>query len=117
MFFMGTGILPYYSIGIPIDASPGPCLSLIVLAAIFRFLLAFKSVLEKRGMDAEGHRRYTVNVRKTSTGARTSSDFKGVGEGIIVVRRHVKRMRSWQTTIDGPRAAIDTVIIGVLYLL
>lgn len=88
-----------------------------MLAVVFRFLVAFKSVLEKHRMDVEGNRRYIVTVRKPSTGERISSDSKCVEEHIIAVRRRVKHIRSWQMATDGPRAAVDTVIIGVLYLL
>jgi len=83
-----------------------------MLAAAFRLLVGLKSLLEKHTVDFESKRQYILNVRK-----RPSNACKGGEEGIVVVRRNVKRTRSWQMTIDGPRAAIDTLIIGILYLL
>lgn len=99
---------------------------MIVLAAIFRFLIAFKSMLEKRWIDVEVNRRYVAVTRKPNTKERISSNAEssralltenGVEEDVIVVRRHMKGVRPWRITTDGPRAAIDTVIAGVLFLL
>lgn len=101
-----------------------------VLAVIFRFLIAFKSVLEHRWIDAELRRRYIVVRRKVDTKERTKervssdSDSKralltenGVEEDVMIVHKHVTGVRPWRITTDGPRAVIDTVIAGILYLL
>ena len=75
---------------------------------------------------AEVNRRYVVITKKSNTKERISSDSEsnralltenGVEEDIMVVRKHMKAARWWRITIDGPRAAIDTVIAGILYLL
>ncbi|OBT56694.1 hypothetical protein VE04_03769 [Pseudogymnoascus sp. 24MN13] len=102
------------------------CVFLIVLAVIFRFLIAFKSVLESRWIDAEFNRRYIVVTRKASSKERISSDSdskrallteNGIEEDVMLVRKHMKGARPWRITTDGRRAAIDTVIAGILYLL
>ena len=109
-----------------ISAYAGTCVFLIVLAVIFRFLIAFKSVLEHRWIDAELNRRYVVVRRNVDTKERVSSDSdpkrallteNGVEEDVMIVQKHVKGVRPWRITTDGPRAAIDTVIAGILYLL
>jgi hypothetical protein len=35
----------------------------------------------------------------------------------MIVGKHVKGVRPWKISTDGPRAAIDTVIASILYLL
>merc|ERR1711964_589815 len=44
-----------------------------VLSVLFRFLVAFKAVLEERCIDAELNRRYVVIIRKQNTKERISS--------------------------------------------
>lgn len=95
-------------------ASPSICISLIMLAAVFRLLLSFKSFLENHQADSESNQQYTLHVRR---GERTRSAFTGATQDTVVVSRNFKRAREWQMAVDGPRAAIDAVIIGVLYLL
>mgnify|MGYP003644490622 CR=1 FL=1 len=56
-----------------ISAYAGRCIFLIVLAVLFRFLVAFKAVLEERCIDAELNRRYVVIIRKQNTKERISS--------------------------------------------
>lgn len=111
---------------VSISAYAGTCIFLIILAVIFRFLIAFKSVLEERWIDAEFSRRYVVIMRKPNAKERISSDSdskisllteNGVEEDVMVVRKHMKGTMPWSITTDGPRAAIDTVIAGILYLL
>lgn len=101
------------------------CIFLVVLAIIFRFLIAIKAVLEERWIDAELNRRYVV-IRKPNTKERISTDSdskrallmeNGAEEDVMVVRKHMKGTMPWSITTDGPRAAIDTVIAGILYLL
>jgi hypothetical protein len=109
----------------PISAYAGTCIFLIVLAIIFRFLIAFKAVLEERWIDDELNRRYVV-IRKLNTKERISSDSdsqivllteNGVEKDVMVVRKHIKGTMPWSVTTDGPRAVIDTAIAGILYLL
>jgi len=108
------------------SAYAGTCIFLVVLAIIFRFLIAFKSVLEERWIDAELNRRYVLIIRKPNTKKRISSDSdsqiallteNGVEGDVMVVRKHMKGTIPWSVTTDGPRATIDTVIAGILYLL
>jgi hypothetical protein len=128
MFSTGTGTPLYSSMWMPmsIGSYAGTCIFLIVLAVIFRFLIAFKAVLEERWIDAELNRRYVVVIRKPNTKDRigSNSDSKialltenGVEEDVVVVRKHIKGTMLWNITVDGPRAAIDTAIAGILYLL
>jgi hypothetical protein len=99
---------------IRLNASPGIYISLIMLAAVFRLVIGIKSLLENHQVDFESNQQYILHVRKPK---RTRSACKGVKEDSIVVSRNVKRARAWQMTVDGPSAAIDAVMIGVLYLL
>ena len=109
-----------------ISAYARRCIFLIVLAVLFRFLVAFKAVLEERCIDAELNRRYVVIIRKQNTKERISSDSdskiallteNGVEGDVMVVRKHMKGTMPWSITTDGPRAAVDVVIAGILYLL
>jgi len=109
-----------------VSAYAGTCIFLIVLAIIFRFLISFKSVLEERWIDAELNRRYVVIIRNPNMKERISSDSDSkialltenrVEEDVMVVRKHMKGTMPWSITTDGPRAAIDVVIAGTLYLL
>jgi hypothetical protein len=109
-----------------LSAYAGTCIFLIVLAVIFGFLVAFKAVLEERWIDAELDRRYVVIIRKPNTKERISSDSdskiallteNGAEGGVMVVRKHMRGTMPWSVTTDGPRAAIDTTIAGILYLL
>jgi hypothetical protein len=128
VFSTGTGTPLYSSKWMPmsISAYAGTCIFLVVLAIIFRFLVAFESVLEERWIDAELNRRYVVIIRKPNTKERVSSDSdskrpllteNGVEEDVMVVRKHMKGTMRWSINTDGPRAAIDVVIAGILYLL
>ena len=128
MFSTGTGTPLYCLKWMPmsISAYAGTCIFLILLAIIFRFLIAVKSVLEQRWIDAELDRRYVVIIRKQNTKERISSDSdskiallteNGVEGDVMVVRKHMKGTMPWSITTDGPRAAVDVVIAGILYLL
>ncbi|PMD42141.1 hypothetical protein L207DRAFT_380323, partial [Hyaloscypha variabilis F] len=92
----------------------GICISIIMLAAVFRLLLSFKSFLENHQVDFDSNQQYTLHVKRYQ---RTRSACEGATQDTVVVSRNVKRDREWQMTVDGPRAAIDAVIIGVLHLL
>lgn len=127
-FFMGPGTPLYSSKWMPIsiDSYAGTCIFLIFLTVIFRFLIAFKSVLENRWIDAEFNGRYVVVLRKPNTKEQITGDSdskgallteNGVEEDVMVVRKHMKGRRPWSITVDGPRALIDTVNAGILYLL
>ena len=79
----------------------GTCIFLIVFAAIFRGLIAYKSVLEQRWAKAELRRRRITVV--------TSVDEKDVSQDGLL---GFVGTRPWRISVDGPRACMDTVIVG-----
>lgn len=104
----------------------GTCIFIIVLAVIFRVLLALKARQEARWLDAELHRRYvavagkqglkeTVAAHKDAKSVVLSEN--GVEEEVLVVQRSGETTRPWRISVDPLRAVIDTVIAGVGYLL
>lgn len=126
---MGTSL---YSAGwTPTSAGTyaATCLFLIGLAAVFRGLLALKARQERRWLDAELKRRYVVVSGKGTLAETLSRDSlakgatmvlseNGVEESVVVVARPTTgHARPWRLSVDPLRAAIDTVIAGVGYLL
>ncbi|TVY49721.1 hypothetical protein LOCC1_G000249 [Lachnellula occidentalis] len=104
----------------------GTCIFLILLATIFRALLAVKAWKETAWMDAEFNRRYVTVAGKESMPKRISSDSdskrmilseNGVEEDVVVVKKRKVCTRPWRITTDPVRAAMDTIIAGVGYLL
>jgi hypothetical protein len=104
----------------------GTCIFLIILAVLFRVLLALKARQEARWLDAELHRRYvavagkqglkeTVAAHKDAKTVVLSEN--GVEEEVLVVQRRGETTRPWRVSVDPLRAAVDTVIAGVGYLL
>lgn len=105
----------------------GTCIFLIVLATIFRGLMAGKQILEHRWLDTELNRRY-VSVRgkptesekiSTDSAAKTGTLIteQGVEEHVRVVKRSRRSGAAWRFSVDLPRAAYVTVMAGVGYLL
>ncbi|EXL39233.1 hypothetical protein FOCG_18159 [Fusarium oxysporum f. sp. radicis-lycopersici 26381] len=126
MFSTGAGTPLYSSVWSPIsnDDYAGTCVFLIVLGALARCLVAVKAVLERHWTDAELNSRYIVvktnpenDISSNSQSNKGVLSENGIEKDVIVVRRHMKGARPWRITIDGPRAAIDTLIAGVLYLI
>jgi hypothetical protein len=104
----------------------GTCIFLIVLAAIFRGLLALKGWKETAWLDAEFNRRYVVVAEKPTKTERISQDSdskrmilteNGVEEEVMVVKKRSSGVRPWRLSVDPIRAVMDTVIAGVAYLL
>ncbi len=105
----------------------GTCIFLIVLAVMFRLLLASKHRLERAWLDRDLNRRYVVAAGRrrekdivTDDGDARSAmlvSAAGVEEEVRVVRRHVRGPIPWRISVDLPRAAIVTVLAGVGYLL
>ncbi|KAF2404740.1 hypothetical protein EJ06DRAFT_470308 [Trichodelitschia bisporula] len=106
----------------------GTCIFLIALAGIFRALLVYKHILEKRWIDKAWDRRFVVVADKASVAekARASTEpnvktalltANGVEEEVKVVHRPVHGVVPWRWSVDGPRACVVTVIVGVGYLL
>lgn len=105
------------------------CIFLIALAAIFRALLAFRSWQEQRWLDRERNRRYVVVNGKAPLAEALSRDEKakhmtmvlsanGVEESVMVVaNRSTMQKKPWRWSVDPLRAALDTVIAGVGYLM
>ncbi|KAK3991150.1 Ctr copper transporter family-domain-containing protein [Cladorrhinum sp. PSN332] len=107
-------------------AYAGTCIFLIVLAIIFRALLAAKAWQEQRWLDKELNRRFVV-VNGKAPLAQTLSENSlaktavlsenGLEENVMVVKRHTSFKRPWRLSVDPLRAVIDTVIAAVGYLL
>jgi hypothetical protein len=104
----------------------GTCIFLVILATIFRGLLAMKAWKETAWLDAEFTRRYVTVAGKLSKSERIASDSdskrmilteNGVEEDVMVVKKRSMGIRPWRITTDPLRAAMDTVIAGVGYLL
>jgi len=104
----------------------GTCIFIVILAIIFRFLLAWKSWKESDWLDKEFNRRYVTVAGKQSKSDRISSDSdrkrmvlsaNGAEEDVLVVKKKGVVGRPWRMTVDPQRAAIDTVVAGVGYLL
>jgi hypothetical protein len=112
-------------------AYAGTCIFLIVLAVLFRGLLALKSWQERRWLDAEIARRYVVVQGKTplaealardpaAKGATMVLSENGVEENVVVVGNRgaaAAHVRPWRLSVDPLRALVDTVVAGVGYLL
>jgi len=107
-------------------AYAGTCIFLIILAMIFRALLAAKAWQEQRWLDKEINRRYIVvngkaplaqNLSRDSLAKTAVLSENGVEENVMVVAKHISRRRPWRFTVDPLRAVIDTIIAGVGYLL
>lgn len=146
-FFTSTSTPLYATSWTPgsTGAYAGSCIFLIVLAVIFRGLLASKSWLEARWLDRELARRY-VRVEgqgrlRDVLGRRAEGDGyvdeegegparekekspwtlsnRGVEEDVLVVQRPGGQglQRAWRVSVDPARALLDTLIAGVGYLL
>lgn len=105
----------------------GTCIYLIILASIFRVLIAGKHILEHRWLDTELDRRY-VSVRGKPTESETISSDSGAKTGTLITERgveeHVRVIRrkrhggaAWRFSVDLPRAAYVTLMVGAGYLL
>ncbi|KAJ5887516.1 Ctr copper transporter [Penicillium taxi] len=106
----------------------GTCIFLIVLAIIDRGLIAFKATLERHWLSAHLHRRYIAINGKNTEAGRIDSDSdslktaslvtaQGVEETVKLVQRVSHGPIPWRFSVDLPRAALFTLIIGVSYLL
>ena len=127
-FFTATTTPLYSSMWSPtsVGGYAGTCIFLIILATIFRGLLAVKAWKEAAWLDAEFNRRYVTVAGKLPKTERISADSdskrmilteNGVEEDVVVVKKRSMGVRPWRITTDPVRALIDTVIAGVGYLL
>ncbi|KAE8450317.1 hypothetical protein EG329_006745 [Mollisiaceae sp. DMI_Dod_QoI] len=129
MTFFTSTTTPLYSSGwVPssVGAYAGTCIFIIILATIFRCLIAAKAWKETQWLDAEFNRRYVTVAGKLPKSERIASDTdskrlilteNGVEEDVMVVKKRSMGVRPWRITTDPVRAAMDTVIAGVGYLL
>lgn len=127
-FFTSTTTPVWSSMWTPSTAGQyaGTCIFLIVLAVIFRGLLAVKAWTESAWMDQEFNRRFVVVNGKQPKAERIMQDSdskkmilteNGVEEDVVVVKKRSMGTRPWRITVDPVRAVMDTVIAGVGYLL
>jgi hypothetical protein len=127
-FFTGTMTPLYSDMWTPnsVGQYAGTCIFLIILATVFRGLLAVKAWKETAWLDAEFNRRYVRVAGKLPKAERIASDSdskrmilteNGVEEDVMVVKKRSMGIRPWRLTTDPLRAIMDTVIAGVAYLL
>lgn len=129
MVFQTDNSTPLYSISwTPSSAGAyaGTCVFLVILAIIGRGLVALKSIQEARWLDHEAQRRYVAVSGKTPLAEQmaTNSESKrltlsenGLEETVVVVERKRAVTRPWRFSVDPLRAVLDTVIVGIGYLL
>ncbi|RYP67849.1 hypothetical protein DL771_007026 [Monosporascus sp. 5C6A] len=107
-------------------AYAGTVIFLIALAVILRLLMAAKALAEARWLDRELRRRYVVVAGKQPLSERVSRESlakkmtlteNGVEEDVVVVQKKETHVRPWRLSVDPLRAALDTCIAGVGYLL
>ncbi|KOS19968.1 hypothetical protein ESCO_005704 [Escovopsis weberi] len=129
-FSSGSNTPLYSSAWTP--ASPaayaGTCIFLILLALLARLLVAFKARQEARWLDRDRRRRYVRVAGKEPLAERLAADpdakhlvlaENGVEERVVVVERREGGGggRPWRFSVDPVRAALDTTIVGIGYLL
>ncbi|KAL5606343.1 hypothetical protein BROUX41_002760 [Berkeleyomyces rouxiae] len=104
----------------------GMCIFLIVLAIVARLLMAVRSKLEAFWLDKDNERRYVVVAGKADLAEQVSKNESvsnlvlsenGVEQNVKVVERKTPKARPFRLSVDVVRAAVDTVIAGVGYLL
>ncbi|KAM0356064.1 hypothetical protein ACHAPU_000458 [Fusarium lateritium] len=107
-------------------AYAGTCIFLAILAIIARGLVAFKAVQEARWLDQEAARRYVAvngkiplseQIASSPDARRMTLSENGVEETVVVVERKQAVTRPWRFSVDPVRACLDTVIVGIGYLL
>ncbi|TAQ88167.1 hypothetical protein B7494_g3478 [Chlorociboria aeruginascens] len=127
-FFTATDTPLYSMMWMPTSTGQyaGTCIFLIILAVIYRGLLAIKAWKETAWLDAEFNRRYVAVAGKLPKSERIGQDSdskrlilteNGVEENVIVVKKRSMGIRPWRLTTDPIRAVMDTLIAGVAYLL
>ena len=105
----------------------GTCIFLVVLAIIYRGLLAFKAVMERRWHAAHLCGRYVAVTGKNHESGCTESipdakigtlvDAQGVEEDIQIVRSVDDGPMPWRVSVDLPRAGLLIIILGISHLL
>ncbi|EHK44373.1 uncharacterized protein TrAtP1_008911 [Trichoderma atroviride] len=106
----------------------GTCIFLIALTVILRLIVAYKTYQERVWADRNAQRRFIVVNGKEPMSERLSRDpdakqmtmmlsENGVEEKVLVVEKKHHAVSPWRFSVDPPRAALDTVIVGIGYLL
>ncbi|UKZ76698.1 hypothetical protein TrVFT333_004407 [Trichoderma virens FT-333] len=109
-------------------AYAGTCIFLIVLTVIARLLVAIRLRQERAWADHDAQRRYIVVNGKEPISERLSRDpdaksmtmmlsENGVEDRVFVVEKKQAVVRPWRFSVDPVRAVMDTVMVGVGYLL
>jgi hypothetical protein len=108
-------------------AYAGTCIFLVIFAIIGRLLLALRSIQETRWRNRDARRRYVFAAGKAPLAERLAQnpDAKptvvisenGVEETVMVIQQKDEQPRPWRFSVDPVRALLDTVIVGVGYLL
>lgn len=107
-------------------AYAGTCIFLIILAIVFRALFTLKAWLDAKALESSLRRRYVVVADQPSIADKAASDAdsltgilttNGVQENVRVVQAPVKHIQPFRFSVDIPRAALMTVIVGIGYLL
>ncbi|KAG5913717.1 hypothetical protein E4U42_000912 [Claviceps africana] len=102
------------------------CIFLVALAIVARLLLAARSVQEARWLDKDLQRRYVAahgkiplseDISNDARAAKMTLSANGVEETVFVVARRGHEVRPWRFSVDPLRAVMDTVTVGVGYLL
>ena len=126
VFYSSTTTPLYISSWNPKDSGhyAATCVFLIALTATFRGLFAFKVFLEQRWLDEGVQRRYVVIGERLKDETMRDNNREtlvlsanGIEEEVVVVTRRQCETRPWRISRDGPRAVLDTIIVGVGYLL
>ncbi|KKZ59909.1 hypothetical protein EMCG_05295 [[Emmonsia] crescens] len=105
----------------------GTCIFLMLLAVLFRAMVAAKTQLEHRWAAAAYSRRYVVVAGQTPEAERIQKDpnastatlvtANGVEEKVKVITRPLNGPAPFRFSVDLPRAALVMVLAGVGYLL
>lgn len=109
-------------------AYAGTCIFLIALAMFGRSLMAVKAMLDQRWLDQARDRKFVVVAGQTTESQRAYNDpsakdmvlltENGVEEKVRVVTRTAgPAVMPWRFSVDLPRAAMVTLMVGVGYLL
>ena len=130
MVFTNSHTTPLYSTSWTPTSSgayAGTCIFLVILAALLRCMFAFKGIMESRWSACARNRRFILVKGRSSEAGKIDVDpdslkaslitVNGVEENVKVVRNHVKSFAPFRLSVDVPRAAMTTAIVGVSYLM
>ncbi|KAI9740305.1 MAG: hypothetical protein M1834_004883 [Cirrosporium novae-zelandiae] len=123
MTFFTSTVTPLYSNAWAPDNAgkyAGTCIFLIVLAVVFRGLLGLRGLLEAYWVGMGGASRYVArNMEEADDG---SGEDRGKGGFAAVNSMSGREDKWWSSTpwrinVDGSRALLDMVLVGMSYLL